>query len=193
MMRRTELPEERLLNLIKRKTAKPPAKNMFMRAPAQKADFLKSLNRYLAVSLGILVCFFIYIVLAPQNHKSDKIPEQGKAAPSIDKNAVINTAAASPKADDYSKYSAIINQKQLFGYSDSAVSQDAIQSQNAADNFNLVGIIPGDTPQAIVEDRTAGKTYYLSKGASINGAVVREISNSKVVLDYNGDTISLVL
>ncbi|MDD5496526.1 MAG: hypothetical protein PHP46_05450 [Candidatus Omnitrophica bacterium] len=191
MTRRTELPEERLLNLIKRNDRKPAVKSLITKSPGPKADFLKNINRYLAIGLGLLVFYLIYFVVHPAQYRIHT------AAPSIRTAAAVNRETvpeSAPKADDYAQYSAIIGQKQLFeSIAGAAAAQESIQSGNAANNFNLVGIIPGDSPQAIIEDRNAGKTYYISKGASINGAVVREINNGKVVMDSNGESISLVL
>ena len=62
-----------------------------------------------------------------------------------------------------------------------------------SEQVGLVGIVAGDNPQAIIEDKKAQKTYYLNKGQSFNGYVVEEILENKVVLDYEGKKISLFL
>lgn len=192
MMRRAELPEARLLNLIKRKNRKAAVKNIFTKMP-HAPDFLKSINKYLAVSLGIVVCYLAYFIVFPPRYKGAEA-QVIQTLPSVNNGSADKNAGVSAKPEDYSKYSSIIGEKQLFDAGNAAVeSHDVMQSGSVSNNFSLVGIIPGDNPQAVIEDKAAGKTYYLYKGASINGAVVQEITNGKVVLDYNGESVSLVL
>ena len=55
-----------------------------------------------------------------------------------------------------------------------------------SERIGLVGIITGDKPQAIIEDKKAQKTYYMSKGQSFDGYVVEEIYDDKVIINYEG-------
>ncbi len=58
-------------------------------------------------------------------------------------------------------------------------------------NLNLLGIISGENNQAIVEDKTLKKTYFLYKGDSFGDLKVYDIKESSVILDYNGEKIEL--
>ena len=59
--------------------------------------------------------------------------------------------------------------------------------------FSLVGIIAGENPQAIVEDKEAQKTYYLYKGQGFGEVTVEDVGEGRVVLNYKGREIILVL
>jgi hypothetical protein len=58
-------------------------------------------------------------------------------------------------------------------------------------NLNLLGIITGDNNQAIIEDKTLKKTYFLYKGDSFGDLKVYDIKESVVILDYKGEKIEL--
>jgi hypothetical protein len=94
---------------------------------------------------------------------------------------------------DYSAYSQTIGSKKLFFSEIVSAVADVGQSSALSDRFSLVGIITGDNPQAVIEDKKAGKTYYLYKGASFDGTIVEDIGSGRVILDCKGERISLVL
>jgi type II secretory pathway component PulC len=60
-------------------------------------------------------------------------------------------------------------------------------------DINLVGIISGPEPQAIVEDKKAQKTYYLRKGQYIGELQLEDILTGKIILNYNGQKFELYL
>lgn len=72
-----------------------------------------------------------------------------------------------------------------------APSEDA----NAlAARLTLIGIVAGEPAQAIIEDAQSHKTFFVSVGQSlIEGLVVEEIRENRVVLDLRGETIELSL
>jgi type II secretory pathway component PulC len=69
----------------------------------------------------------------------------------------------------------------------SGVSADLVK------DINLVGIITGDNPQAIIEDKKAQKTYYLNKGQYIGEFLVEDIQEGKIILNFNGQRFELHL
>ena len=69
----------------------------------------------------------------------------------------------------------------------------AIEVSDMVSEFRLVGIIPGDEPQAIIEDKKSGQTLFLKKGERLAEVVIKEISEGRVVLGYNEETITLSL
>ena len=60
-------------------------------------------------------------------------------------------------------------------------------------DINLVGIISGENPQAIIEDKKAQKTYYVTKGQSIGEIILDEIQEGKITLNYKGQRFELHL
>jgi len=66
-----------------------------------------------------------------------------------------------------------------------------ISKEEILGNLNLLGIISGDNNQAIIEDKTLKKTYFLYKGDSFGDLKVYDIKESVVILDYNGEKIEL--
>lgn len=65
---------------------------------------------------------------------------------------------------------------------------DAIKAR-----LNLLGIVSGERPQAIIEDKKAKKTYFLYKGDFISNAQVIEILQGRVRLKYKGEEFELFL
>ena len=59
--------------------------------------------------------------------------------------------------------------------------------------LNLLGVVWGDNPQAIIEDKKAQKTYFLSKGQGFNDIEVKDIFENKVILSYQGQQFELTL
>ncbi len=68
-----------------------------------------------------------------------------------------------------------------------AVSQDLLR------DITLLGIVSGENPQAIIEDKKAQKTYYLNKGQFIGELQVTDIREGKITLDFNGQAFELNL
>ncbi|MBU1912737.1 MAG: hypothetical protein KKB22_04305 [Candidatus Omnitrophica bacterium] len=66
-----------------------------------------------------------------------------------------------------------------------------ISREKILGNLNLLGIIIGDNNQAIIEDKTLKKTYFLYKGDSFGDLKVYDIKESAVILDYKGEKIEL--
>ena len=212
-------PEERLLSLIKSKNKKakeaapPPAPQEAKAEPAaSKADArldgmlkgelfknkifepstLKNVNKYLVVILGILVLYFVIDLIFARPYKNvqtlvekSTLAQNEKALPVETKNTAI--------VKDYSSYSSAIPGRTVFGQGGAAAPEDVGPAGNIADQIGLVGIVAGNNPQAIIEDKKAQKTYYLNKGQSFNGYTVEEISEGKVMLDHEGQKISLFL
>lgn len=204
----TDSPEERLLRLIKGKSSKkdgiresahidkgPGLSEWFKKTLTDSRifnpSFLKVINKALAAVLLILVLCGVYSLLASANRDAGFIGRQKEKPYS-------ETASAGqdePKQKDYSLYSSQIQGKQLFGPSsaDQTSGREKYQQVDMSKKFNLVGIIAGEKPQAIIEDSQTQKTYYLYTGQSFNDVTVEEISNGRVVLDCQGEKIILVL
>jgi type II secretory pathway component PulC len=93
---------------------------------------------------------------------------------------------------NYDAYSKDIAGKTLFGQSSGADAGPAAPVQ-VSDDLSLVGVISGDNPLAVIENKKTKKTYHLTKGQSFDDYLVEDISEGKVLLDSQGRKISLLL
>ena len=51
----------------------------------------------------------------------------------------------------------------------------------------VVGIDRGATPEALIEDNSGGRTYFVKVGDVVNGAFVKEITSRGVIVEYEGE------
>ncbi len=81
------------------------------------------------------------------------------------------------------------------GTSSGSSHQSVAMSQEAktlAGRLSVIGLVDGNPPQAIIEDREAQKTYFVSAGQHVTeGLIVSDIREGRVTLDLNGQTIEL--
>lgn len=99
------------------------------------------------------------------------------------------------KMKPYEFYSEVLSRSDLFKVSTTA-AQEAAVGTVAADassikDIDLIGIISGDSPQAIIEDKKIKKTYYVTKGQFIGDIQVEDILQGKVVLIFEGQKYEL--
>lgn len=198
--------EERLLKLIKgqykqktskkeavvslKKKAKLSASVSSFGAERFGSRFFKQLNLILLLVLISALAYSGYEFIRPANDlltvEADKevLPETTEPVkrPNL------------PYIEDYSVYSKAISGKNLFAASKSQSSKrPKAPDMDISKRFSLVGIIAGDDLQAIIEDKDTSKTYYLYEEDSFSGVIVEEIKKGRVVLDYNGENLTLVL
>lgn len=69
----------------------------------------------------------------------------------------------------------------------SAVEVDSIK------DITLIGIISGDNPQAVIEDKKTQKTSYITKGQNVGEYRVEDIQEGKIILNYRGKKFELYL
>lgn len=202
-----ESPEKRLLNLI-RKKHKPKTdsgrekahqlktflsgliKIFILPNKVFKPLFLKSINRVLALVLVILSAYLLLSFFFPLNRDLEFLDKENEEL-SLDEAAARKLEAV--RFPDYSLYSRQIKNKDLFrpNFSDTKVQAEA--SVDISKKFSLVGIIAGNRPQAVIEDKELKKTYYLYSGESFSGVIVEEVGEGNVVLNYMGRQVELVL
>ena len=74
---------------------------------------------------------------------------------------------------------------------DKNINIKKISKEEILGNLNLLGIITGDNNQAIIEDKTLKKTFFLYKGDLLGELKVYDIKDSVVILEYKGEKIEL--
>ena len=168
---------------------------------------------YMTIGIAlVMVTVFLYFIFNFAGAKDDQevenlkkliasISETGRSespvtedkTPKPDKNPVTQ-GKQSASFDDYQK---LINTKAIFAppaaSARKTASLDGPSLSDLSKDLRLVGIIPGDIPQAIIEDKKNNQTLFLREGETINNIEVKSISTGRVVLAYNEETITLSL
>ena len=206
-------PEERLLKLIKgeKKSTAPNlaregkvidnkiTSNISVTRPRIK-DFLYSfVSRYftlpyiqkfilviMIVSSIYLIISFIYPWLGLKKIRLPNIPaqkvEESKLPPE-----------EKPKSNE--DYLQGLNRSQIFISSPTpeTTAVSAVPETDLIKDINLVGIISGENPQAVIENKKTQKTYYLNKGQFIGEFQIEDIQEGKIILNYKGKKYELHL
>jgi len=201
-MRDNLSPEEKLLRLIRgekkgtspaaapaQSNAKPGKRAAFkIEVPSflKHPDARKIIFILLAVSCLFLISSFIYPLVALRKVKLPEVPKE--------KNAVLE-AVSGVEQKPLEEYLKGVSGRQIFSNLPSAGGAGPV-SGVAADlvkDINLVGVIAGDNPQAIIEDKKAQKTYYVTKGQFFGEFQVEDIQEGKIILNYRGQRFELYL
>jgi len=201
-------PEERLLRLIRLKRPQPAAPVAAASIPAGgvKASSLFARPkqaaglRWLAVALGVLlvaeIAGLVVQIARPLPElelSADGVPasaeEPGPAGASLDDLPSVADSApsglfASPATSAAS--AATPERPPKTGMSGSA--------KQLASRLTLMGIVAGETPQAIIEDTETKKTYFVTAGQAVtDGALLEQVLDNRVILDFEGEKIELTL
>jgi len=149
------------------------------------------LNSILVFCLGALLLYFIYDLYHATYHKKDKLEisaaEEIKT-PKIDKGEAL-------EAKPYSFYSSSIGGRNIFlpQETEEELIITGPSLEEISGGFSLIGIIAGEKPQAIIEDRKSGKSYFLYESGVVGETKVVQILEDKVVMEYQGQRFELVL
>ncbi len=161
----------------------------------------KVINSALIAILILIIVFFIFdivtsnlkprrLVGVQKEHPVSRGAEHAARPTSED----INQAATAP----FSAY-ADVGRRELFKpvrseVQERAASQAASESaQDKLKDLSLIGIIAGEKPQAVIEDRKIQKTYFLNKGQAVNQLTVEDILEDRVIFDFEGEKLELDL
>lgn len=151
----------------------------------------KNVNPFLVIVLIALLGYFLVdLVYSPYSKKEVDIAIQP------DKEAVETKEKDAPSSvEPYTYYTSEVEGRNIFLPQESEVSpvQTGPTVEEISANLSLIGIIAGDKPQAIIEEKKAGKSYFLYKGGSVGQSKVIDILEDKVVMEYQGQTFELML
>ncbi|MBI4336034.1 MAG: hypothetical protein HY589_05205 [Candidatus Omnitrophica bacterium] len=161
---------------------------------------LETLNIFLALVLTGASAYLVYTAAAkpkkgagieygPIEKKVEtrvQTPEAGEAKP--------------PQRPSFDYFREAIGTRNIFS---PVVKEDAPATGEQAEEgprleevkgqLSLIGVISGETPQAIIEDKRTQKTYFLNKGGQFDDIQVADILENKVVLIYKGKNFELLL
>lgn len=210
-MKRDFSPEEKLLRLIKGSAKKDTDKNKAEARPISSQHAGETAGPVSAASpfktmgintkgvnpvlLIILICLLIYfaadMVHNPYYKKEAEIVTEAEKEPA----AAPAKTEPSSGIEPYSYYASGIEGRNIFLPQETEVSPAAAgpSLEEISSNLSLIGIIAGEKPQAIIEDKKAGKSYFLFKGGLIGQAKITDILEDKVVMEYQSQTFELML
>lgn len=209
-------PEERLLRLIKFKSKKedklsyqaekkmpqPESKPEKKIGPAEeKLTWLsKTLPQFKNIIIINRLLFFLFIILMIYFLIDYFFLPSVKISPVlIEEPGIEESIKEEPVRHSHSYYEKEIMGKDLFKplLKDIPVAEQEIEVEleDIIVNLNLLGVVSGDNPQAIIEDRKKRKTYFLNKGESLGELKLKEIleAEGKVILIYKGREFDLGL
>jgi hypothetical protein len=116
--------------------------------------------------------------------------------PAEEEKKVIMPAPDKPAAS-FEDYQKLINAKSIFTppviQTGKTVAQEGPGINELIKDLRLVGIMPGEIPQAIIEDRKNNQTLFLKEGDMINDIEIKNILAGRVVLARNDETVALSL
>lgn len=195
-------PEEKLLRLIRgqKKQIVSPENKIASREKAslfrlklpniaiQKYLFLANISKFVLAAFTISCLYLVYSFISPSFTQNLQLPK------TTDEVATEEEVEPVKQVKPYGFYSQGLADRQIFG-SASQEPEKPIGKINAdlLKDMSLVGIVSGDNPQAIIEDKKTQKTYYLTRGQLIGEFRVDDIEQGKVILNYNGQKFELYL
>ncbi len=200
-------PEEKLLRLIRgqRNPEKAPPLEPALPKPIANLQvnqikqevysffprFFSSVNiqKWLFV-IFILSCAYLAAALAYPLFIPQKPPFPKVTGKNIPEEKILLEKNAKP----YEFYSGAIKDKQIFGNANlQGEGAPALLGNELIKDINLVGIVSGDNPQAVIEDKKAQKTYYVTKGQLIGQFQLEDIQEGKIILGSGGQKYELYL
>jgi type II secretory pathway component PulC len=160
-------------------------KAAMFKLPFLRPEFLEKTNKCLIVLLVFILVLFLAdaVMFNPSRIVKKKMEAASERAISVSRGT-----RALKEAKDYSYYSSVLSEKQVFGASSASLHESIPEIPV---EIELVGIIPGNKPQAIIENKTTQAVYYVHKGDNFENFIVEDIDDSKAVLYDNGQRIEL--
>ena len=150
-------------------------------------ETVKLANRCLSIAAAFVAALFLWkLFLGSGESEFQKTLSEGRRMVT-DKAAVL----AMPKRDDQSLYEKQVSDRMIFKASSdnpAAIAGDPNVQAPSLKDIILIGVLPSDKPQAILEDRRIQKTYYLSEHQTANNLTVEELNGNTVTVRRGSET-----
>lgn len=195
-------PEEKLLKLIKgeKKSTAPNSsrQDITISKPIQNpiyslahayltfTNIRKLIPILFAASVIYFFLSFIYPWIGLKKIKLPDVSSQKAQAPQLE---------LKEKPRPYEFYLQGLGQRRIFvspSVGETASTAPVVNADLIKD-ISLVGIISGENPQAVIEDKKTQKTYYLTKGQFIGELQIEDIREGKIILNYKGQRYELYM
>lgn len=152
----------------------------------------RRLNSILVPILIFLLLYFIYDLFYTTFYKKTELKILMEDAKKI---AGVKEGEVVLEKKPYSYYASSIEGRNIFMpqevEAESVISGPTVDEIKAS--LSLIGIIAGDRPQAIIEDKKTRKSYFLYKGGIVGESKIVEILQDSVIMEYKGQRFELVL
>lgn len=153
---------------------------------------IKSINQVLFILLLISLVYVGLELVIVKPHRFQLPDSTSRDMEDIEKRKEELASNLKP----YSYYSKEIEKRELFNLWETrepSSSAEISDLDETLTNLNLIGIVSGTNPQAIIEEKRTNKTYFLNRGDYIGQFKLEEILPGKVILTYNGQRCELNL
>lgn len=199
-------PEEKLLNLIKKggndKKETPPQEPKQEEPPKvsgtiprkKRLKGIKSfaiLNKFLVIcvlgTIGYMVFSYLY-AYKPET----QIPERVE----LKREGEIGEGTPKPPPP-LSHYTDTMSSRQMFKLYEvpkptpTGPPKPKVTLQQLLGGYTFVGIIFGDVPQAIVEEKRSGQSFYLTAGQFLGEIKVEKIERGKITVSYEDERMDI--
>ncbi|MCH7761806.1 hypothetical protein IIA15_10485, partial [candidate division TA06 bacterium] len=158
----------------RRKGGRKPAS---FQEEGDKAIFTK-INQGMALGFGVLLCFYLSMFFWSRE-KPESVRGLAKTLSQEEKTGQEVPEGEKDAKKPYTYYAADLEKRNLFGpslYAETeTVSAGPDILQESLKDLNLLGIISGKTPQAIIENKKEGKTHFVNPGDRIGPIRVEAI------------------
>ena len=197
-------PEERLLRLIRAKGAGVSAAHPARQAAAATAiggSGIPVLRWPVAVGGGlalVLAMEIVYLIIQlmhplPVVH-IPPVPEIPITAPMTEPPPPVDVPSLSGSVSRPLFVSSLMTVLPGTSTEPPRTAGPSTQANDLAARLTLMGIVAGDPAQAVIEDSETKKTYFVTAGQAVaGGAVLEQVLDNRVILNLNGEQISLSL
>ena len=164
-------------------------------APKDSLPLLRRANSLLSIIGCLILAGFFFLVKTT----ADKLNSAGLIEEVQKEEGSLAADQQSPQAKPFSYYEGIIGKRALFRVTAFREQKDkngaakTIVSSELLNNYSLKGVMGGDNPQAVIEDKKSKQTYFLSQGQLLGEFKVDEVQEGKVIFDINGQKMELSL
>lgn len=193
-------PEEKLLRLIRGEKKSEESRGGSKSVP-QKELRIKTISseRY-SIEYGKKIFFGIFLISLAYLLMTlvfNFVPKKTILVSPPPKEIEIEEEKIEQQVKPFNFYLEAIDRKQIFSSESPEITKPAetgdLKGTELIRELNLLGIISGDDPQAIIEDKKIHKTFFLRKGDFVGEFQVEEIGEGKVILNYQGQKFDLFL
>lgn len=200
-------PEEKLLSLIKKggndtKNTPPPQPPKQEEPPKgpiaiprkKRVKGIKSsaiLNKFLVICALCAIGYMIFSYLSAYKPKT-RIPERVEL-----KKEDQTLEGASAKVPPLSNYTDVLSSRQMFRLYEvpkpkpTGPTKPKVTLGQLLGGYTFVGIIFGDVPQAIVEEKRTGQSFYLVAGQLLGEIKIEKIERGKITVSYEDERMDI--
>ncbi len=184
------------MNNASNKTPVPP----FEQGKVSRPRFPHVLKWVYAVLIAMTAANFSYVAYSlALNGQEDPLPLNQTKESTLETDL---QPPAGPALKPLSHYEELADRRNIFQFdlqkfAAAAPAEPAEAAQTAATaeirKLSVAGIVLDGTPQAVLKDPATRESFFLEVGGEVRGAKVREIREDSVILDLQGQTITLKL